>query len=193
MQRIRNLPNRKDFRPGNLIVPAKVDGQRSARGRCSCGNARESSITEDSDGPASRYTGSPPTLLYGLLRAFYTRLSDIDVGCGLFQGDPGRTPEQTQKRGKTGRLLMKLPPSVLGASGLSRAFFATIRAMLRCLPVQLFQLVQAPDPAALVSCHCIRGAEPFMGEDKLRSMLKIAKRNCYQSLLAWIATSAPRE
>ena len=52
---------------------------------------------------------------------------------------------------------------------------------------KLFQLIEATDPAVLVLRHCFRGAETFLGQDKLSSLFKITQRDCYQCLLARIA------
>src|ERR1700752_1369063 len=71
--------------------------------------------------------------------------------------------------------------------------------LLRCLPAEFFQFfqlvefVKAPDPAVLVPRRRFLRAETLMGQEYLRSMLKVAKRYCYQSLLTRVAAGTPSE
>ena len=71
----RNLPNRKDFRPGNLIFPGKVDGQTNRNAACAAaitlGKVRPRKTVRDQSGRTM--------LLYELPPGFYTGSSDTNA------------------------------------------------------------------------------------------------------------------
>jgi hypothetical protein len=144
--------------------------KRTARGMCSCDNARERAATQDGKGRPYASIRIASRFLYGILRYKRNRLLYQCQPTGQFSVRPtlsrrdvvvGLTLEQTQSR-------------------LCCALFVCSRALpspycglakLRCLRAQLFQLVQATVPTALVPRRGIRRAEVFMCQDKFRSIL----------------------
>jgi hypothetical protein len=157
--------------PATLYSPGRSMVKRTARGMCSCDSARESSATQDGEGRPYASIRIASRFLYGILRYKRNRLlyqcqptGQFSVRLALQGRDVvvGLTLEQTQSH-----LCCAL---FVCSRGSPMAPFRDV-AKLRCLRAQLFQLVQATVPTALVPRRGIRRAEVFMCQDKFRSTL----------------------